>query len=794
MVLSHTAHRLFPLIAACYLLALSACNVTKHLDHSKGERLLVKNSLAVKGEKRLSLSEKAALQYELGAMYRQQPNRKSFLVFINLQVFYERLWLYYKYHDKQKGLGKRLTKKIVEPPSVFNPILTSRTALNFENVMRQRGYLQAQCDYVLDTIGQYKMAVKYNLNLGPLYTLDTIRFRSRDSLVLQILNMTSGDCRLKGGQALDGRAFDTERLRITSELKNRGYAYFTPNFIEFNGDSSGTRTNVYIDVLTPTDTSIHQVYKLGNIGVFSSLVPDYSLIRNDTMINGVYFYSSEPKFVVKPQRLIRAIALEPSWPYRQVDFDQTLRNLSALGVFKFVSVKPFQDSLNPENINVAVSYTPYERYSMGADVDVNYSSNQLSGGLIGLSSSASFRNRNLFRGAEQLQTNLQANVEFDVTNPNRLIFSQEFKFQNELVLPRFFDYFGFWRTAHALRVGKSKIVTRSLYDRMRNEAQAHISLNYNYLQQTDFFIYNLFNASFGYEIHTNPEHQYTFDHIGIDVLRPRFDPKFEPSVSEFLRLSFGKQLFTGFIMRSFSYNYSSKQNRFGERWQVGFNSELSGFEEMLVHKLWSAAFGPETWKIADLEFAKFLRLDLNVVYTREFRKDLIGALHLGVGAAAPFAETGATPYVKQFFVGGPSSIRAWRIRELGPGGHKETNLRENQPFFQAGDFRFEFNGELRFPFFWWFKGAVFVDGGNVYTLRPDNRSNARLHWDSYKNFAIGTGFGIRADFDYFILRLDWGLKLRRPYADENAGYWLINRWKQAGVSPFNFNLAVGYPF
>ncbi len=794
MVLPKSVNRLFIFGAVYCLMALTACNVTKHLDDAKGERLLVKNSLNLKAEKRLTLSDKAALQYELGALYRQQPNRKSFLIFLNVKVFYERLALYYKYKNKEKGLGKRLTKKIVEPPTIYSSIITSRTALNFENLMRQRGYLKAQCTYEVDTIGKYKMAVKYNLSLGPVFTIDSVSFKSRDSLVLQILKMTADQSIIHRGAPLDGRSFDQERIRITSELKNRGYAYFTPNFIEFTGDSTGTRTKVTVEVLTPSDTIMHKMYKLGDVAVFSSLVPDYSSIRKDTIVNGIYFYSAEPKFAIKPEQLIRAIALQPSWPYRQIDFDQTIRNLNSMGVFKFVSVKTFQDSIQPENINVAVSFTPQKRLAFGADVDVNYSNNQLSGGLIGLSSSASFRNRNLLRGAEQLETNLQANVEFDVTNRNRLIFSQEFKVQNELILPRFFDYFGFWRMARSFRLGKSKIVTRSLYDRMRKDAQAHISFNYNYLDQTDFFVYNLFNASFGYQIHTNSEHQYTFDHIGIDILRPKFDPKFEPTVSQFLRRSFDNQLFTGFIMRSFSYAYNSKQNRFGERWQLGFNSELSGFEEMLLNKIWAIPFGKQTWEIGNLNFAKYLRLDLNVVYSREFRKDLIGAVHLGVGAVKPFDDSEAAPFVKQFFVGGPSSIRAWRIRELGPGGHQEVNQPENQPFFQSGDFRFEFNGELRFPFFWWFKGAVFVDGGNIYTLQADTRSNARLYWDSYKRFALGTGFGLRADFDYFILRLDWGLKLRRPFTDDNAGYWLINKWKKAGVNPFNFNLAVGYPF
>jgi len=779
------------LLFSLALLSVSACNVTKHLDEAKGERLLVKNTIEIKAEKKLNFDTRTRLQYEFATYYKQPASKKNF------GLFYTRVWLYNKLKDKKSRLARLLMKKNATPPAIYDPLLTSRTQVNLENQLRFRGYLDATATYKVDSIGKKKIAVQYMLNLGPLYTIDTVWFESRDSLVLQILYMTASESRLKRGDPLDGQVFAAEKLRITGELKNRGYAFFTPNYVEFTGDSTGRRSNVTVEVLTPSDTLMHKVYTIGRIAVFSSLVPDLSSIRRDTIIDGVYFASSEPKFHIKPERLYKAIAIQPSWPYRQVDFDKTTRNLNALGVFRFVTVKSYQDSLQADKINVAISYTPSKRLAMENGVDINSITNSsaLSRNLLGISTSSSFRNRNLFRGAEHLRTNLQYTIELDVATRARLIFSQEFKFQNELVLPRFFDYFGFWRAMHTIRFGEKHIVAKSLYDRMRADAQARITLNYNYLDITSFYVYNLFNASFGYELRSDGEHQYTFDHIGIDVLRPKFDPGFGANASEFLRRSFGNQLFSGFILRSFSYSYISKANHYGERWQFRLNSELSGLEELALNRLWAIPFGEQTWTISDLNFAKFMRLDLDAVYTREFRKDLLGALRIGTGVVTPYGDTKTTPYVKQFFVGGPSSIRAWRIRELGPGRYKDPAPVANQPFFQAGDFRFEFNAELRFPFFWWLKGAIFIDGGNIWTLRQEaDRPGAELRWDSYKNFALGSGFGIRADFDYFVLRFDTGLKLRRPYADEKAGYWLVDRWKQAGVRPWNFNLAVGYPF
>ena len=764
---------------------LTACNVTKHLNTAKGEHLLVSNTLELKAERRMSFAERSPLLYQLEGYYKQKPNQRAF------GLFRTRLWLYYKYVNRQdKKFGRWMINRVAEPPVIYEDALAQRTALNFENQMRQRGYFNAVASYDTDTINQYKVKTKYTLVLGPLYHIDSIFFKSQDSLVQQVLDLTAGRTLLRTGDAVDGQVFEAERLRITSELKNRGYAYFTPNFIEFTGDTTALKTDVTVEVLPPSDTSMHKIYSIGKIAVFSSLLPDVSYIREDTTINGIYFASADPKFQVKPERLYQEIALQPSWPYRQIDFDKTTHNLNALGVFRFVTVRPYQDSIQPDKINVAISFRPNKRLAVGADVDLNSSTSpSLARNLLGVSSSLSFRNRNLFRGAEHLQSNVQYNIEFGV-GARRFIFSNEVKFQNELVFPRFFDYFGFWRGVHAIHFGKKRIVPTSLYERMKADGQARYSLNYNYLNVTDFFAYNLVNTSFGYDIRSNPEHQYNIDQVGIDVLRLADTLKVS---NEFLARSFSDQLFTGFILRAFNYNYASGTNRFGERWAFRFTSDLSGLEEFALNRLWSIPFGKQNWKLGKLDFAQYLRLDLDATYTREFRKDLIGALRIGSGVIVPFGDTKDAPYVKQFYVGGPSSLRAWRIRELGPGAYyKEVP----QPYYQAGDFRFEFNGELRFPLIWWLKGAVFLDGGNIWTLRQDDqRPGSQLRWDSYKNIALGTGLGVRGDFSYFVLRLDFGLPLKLPYRPKDGGsYWVLKDFAHLKWSSFNPNLAVGYPF
>ncbi|MEQ1744138.1 MAG: BamA/TamA family outer membrane protein [Saprospiraceae bacterium] len=803
------------LVALC--LTFFACNITKYVDKSQGPPLLRKNNLALKSENKLPLTVRAPLMYELSALYRQKPNELSLLALRTPA----RLWFYYKYENKDSKFANWIKKKVAEAPVLYDEAQTVRTNNNIQNYMRQRGYFKATSTYSVefydkhfyygddlyfdprrDTLRAHSnAAVTYTLNLGPLFQIDTVGFVSRDSQALHVLQETAGASFLKTGGALDGKSFEAEKGRITAAMKNRGFAYFVPQFIEFTGDSTGSKTNVTVEVLPQDDSTLHKTYTIGRVSVFSDFVPDLNSIRQDTVIDDIYFATSSLHFDVKPIRLRKAIAIQPGGLYRQADLDETARNLNALGVFRFVTIRPLQDSLQPEKINITVSFSLNKRFAIGYGLEMNSSTNSgsdLSGRLLGASANLSAVNRNLLSGAEVIRTDLAYSLEFDLAaQRDRLIFSQQFKIQNELTFPRYFDYLGLWH-----RLNRLGLLKNSLYDRLKNDGQVRIGLNYNYLDLRGFYVYNLLNASFGYTVRSNEEHQYAFDNIGIDVLRPSLQPGFDSifGKNEFLRLSFGNQLFTGFIMRSFTYTYASRSNAFGERWFFRLNADVSGLEELVLNKLWSIPFGKQNWTISDLEFSKYARLDVTGNYTRDFTKDLTAVVRMGAGIATAYGDTKGVPFVKQFFVGGPSSVRAWRIREIGPGGYYELDESCNcarvgvQPFFQAADFRLEFNAELRFPLFWWVKGAVFVDGGNIWTLKPDaQRPNAELRWDSYKNIALGTGFGLRFDFNYFVFRFDWGLKLRRPFRTPTQGYWV--NWAEADWSEIsNFNIAVGYPF
>lgn len=189
-------------------------------------------------------------------------------------------------------------------------------------------------------------------------------------------------------------------------------------------------------------------------------------------------------------------------------------------------------------------------------------------------------------------------------------------------------------------------------------------------------------------------------------------------------------------------------------------------------------------------FSNFWRAEADVRYTHELSSKRAFAARLAAGVAVPFSNASSAPYSRLFFVGGPNSIRAWLIRGLGPGSFYDKRLENTVPF-QAGDMKIEFNSEFRFPVFWRFESALFLDAGNVWNLKETERgTKISKFW--YDEMAIGTGLGLRLDVTYALIRLDFGYKMRQPFSINNESKWIgitNPRWRN-----FNPNFALGLPF
>ena len=387
--------------------------------------------------------------------------------------------------------------------------------------------------------------------------------------------------------------------------------------------------------------------------------------------------------------------------------------------------------------------------------------------------------------------------------------------QQDLYLPQFRDYLGFWRLLDKISFDRRDPNDfSSFYEDIQTSATTRIRTSYSYVLLLDFYRYNLLTASYGYDYNRDKYNRYIINNLAIDYFNPSTEARFDSLLQEnpFLSRSFGDQLFTSLVFREFDYVYNGPTKRIGDRRYLGLNIETAGAEVWALNSIYNGfADSADTFRIRDTDFSQYIRLEGDLRLVRSYSKNSAIATRLAIGIARPFGFSTDVPYVKQFYVGGPNSIRGWPARSLGPGGFIDSlTLDTNNPllFYQAGDFKLEFNLEYRFNIFWRLNGAVFLDGGNIWTMqedltRPESqfllREKTIVGQDGeltiadpfYKQIALGTGIGFRFDFTYFIFRLDLGMPLKYPYKWRNGRYWVPS---SELLNDINLNFSLGYPF
>ncbi len=820
--------RIILLLICSYVLA--SCSSAKYLQDQ--QQLLIQNKINIISEEKIP--NKTYLEYELSTIPKQQPNKKFF--FIN------REWLYFKSQDSTKLVQQLIRKRLAEAPVIIDTALVSASQKAMLNFLISRGYYNAKVNKKIEELADLKRArVIYNVYPKHQYLIDTIVYTSKDSTIQNILNKKSNQTYLKKGQPGSLELYNKEVTRIVNDLRNNGYANFTNSYVsDLIADSSGMNLRARLEVLLPNDSLKHKRYTIGDITVFSNYDPLDSLIMitkgtlpehdpsssityvRDTVIDGITFMYTNWKNGVRLQTLLREIDLKSGQQYSLETERATNDNLNSLGIFKFISIRSQVDSILDTVIHYNIFLTRNTLFSIGPDIEARYanqfntSSSRLN--LIGIAARLSLNARNIFKGAEYLSNNISLELEFDIFN-NFALNTVDIGLQQNLDIPRFIDYLGMWN------IMRKKNKPSPLYNFIKN-SNTRIRVSYNFLSRKNFYDYQLFNGTLGFDSQLSTKHRLVVNHIGIDYFNPKnIGQNFQTVLinNPFLERSFGDQLFTGFLFRGINYFYNERPNRYGYSFAGNINLEFSGAEVELANAIYNQfALNPGVFKIGDTDFSRYLRTEIDGRLYKIFNPNQSFAMRANIGIGIPFGGTPEVPYVKQFFIGGPNSIRAFAAREIGPGAHCSSDIhgsicgkdfgdpQTDLPFYQTGAIKLEFNAEYRFNLFSFFgnsiASALFLDIGNVWLSREDSsRPNSQFRFTPlkstngtiandafYQQFAIGTGTGIRFDFNYFILRFDVGYPLRSPHRKDDV--WITVKDFNVGRNNLNYNLAIGYPF
>ena len=849
------------LIVFCLFIPLSSCIGLKHLEEN--EVLLVEQN--IKGNKAVSTGE-------LEDFYRQEPNLQ--FPFIPWAPYVSIYYLGKKFYDKdeirrdrdelaerfdekiakaeEKGRDTRadrlrqkkkdkiekkekvleegnLLMRIGEPISVLDSSLTKQTAEQMELYLHSKGFFHGEVDYNIK-INNRKAKVNFLVDENKPFIIDTAFLTVTNEKIREIIERSQQDSYIDTTQRYNQEDLSLERTRIDNLLKNNGYFEFSPQYIEFNVDTTlgDRRVSVETVILNPANRVNHKQFKIDSVIFTTDATIRGDLTgRQSRFYRGITYRFFEEKYSKKV--LDNRVFLRPDSLYSRQSTLETQKQLANLDMFKFINVT--YDTSGGQ-FNAMVYTSPLKKFQTNNEVGFTYSQ-----GIPGPFFTSTWTNRNTFGGLEILELNLRAGIEGvpGTTDPSTAYASQQAGANLSVTFPTFIAPLG---PDLSNRLGKLNPKTRLL-------------IGYAFTNRPEFIRQN-FNTSITYSWQTEKRKKdnvystlYSFSPMDVSVI----DSEFQGKAGEMFRNLLEEWFQQGNpYIRTFDPSFVSSMYTFAVFNKNNYGTYMQN--SRLIRPYIES--GGTTQNFVDFDFtterperaAEELRAFRFLKFSNDYRQfyfinDKNGlAWRLNAGVGVPYGSENATlPYEKFFFVGGSNSIRAFQPRRLGPGVYNpaqsgSTSTSETDETMensdgiitnrieQPGEVMLEGSVEYRHNIFGFLNGAVFLDFGNVWRIEESNAlPGAEFKVDEfYKQIALGTGYGLRLDFSFLIVRFDFGVKLFNPQQvtkldDNTYNYsegWMFDKFKgytkmvegkpeevagfPFGPNQVTFNLGIGYPF
>ncbi|HET9487819.1 MAG TPA: BamA/TamA family outer membrane protein [Chryseosolibacter sp.] len=714
------------------------------------------------------------------------------------------LWFFYKAgNPKKKGLRSFMKNKLGQAPVYMSDIDAEQIAQLLEGHLINNGYFFAEVTSAVE-IKDKKGKVTYTARVHSPYHLKEITFPRMDTLFTNI-DSVKGDSYLKTNQRYNLERLKAEQERIEVAMENLGFFYFDDRHLIFEADSTvGDRQVDLMLTLEPgVPEKAKRIYRIGEVHIY----PDYTLsedtlsISADTvLVDGFHYVDKEHNY--RPETITKVINFRPGNIYRNIDREYTLQHLMSLCSFKFVDIRFQESERDSFLLNTNIYLTPHLKNSIRGEVQLVSKSNNF----VGPGVTLQFTNRNFLGGSERFQVTASSSYEVQVSRKIAdPLNAFELGLESRLSVPRI--------------ISPLKIH----YPSRRYLPTTELTLGFRLQQRIGFFRLNSFNLSSGYTWRENTLKTHELYPVDISFLQlGKHSQEFQDLLTRnpFLAGSFQNQFILG---SRYSYTLNTQVNRERlsefhekefERSQFYFNGnvDISGNLVNLVQSRFRGAEGTGSGKIFGTPYSQFVRGEVDFRYFLNLDKRNQMATRIVVGTGYAYQNSKTLPYIKQFSIGGSTSIRAFPARSVGPGTFSvtqepvpagptgEEQSRNVRIFIdQRGDIKLEGNAELRFDIAGFLKGAVFVDAGNIWLIREDDeRPGGKFNKDQFLNeLAVGTGAGLRFDFNFFLLRLDLAFPLRKPFLPPSERWvfdeidFLSPSWRSDNLI---LNIAIGYPF
>lgn len=641
-------------------------------------------------------------------------------------------------------------------PVIYDTLQARLSCQDLMTAMQNEGYMNAGVSLYTETKGK-KLKATYLLHPGQPFLIGKVNYDIQDEGILQLLHLDQpANQQIKPGMRFTVETLDNERKRIAGLLSDNGYFRFNKDFIHFAADTIMGRKDIALTLQL-------RKYKPNNNS------PEVDHTRY--LIRDVLFQSNDSDRIhLRKQVLLNATAIKKGRPYDASALQRTYNNFARLQAVKYTNIK-FAEVPDTNLLDCHIQISTNKPSTISFQPEGTNTAGDL-----GAAASITYTNRNLFHGSEQLSiefrgayeaiTGLEGYQDQNYT---------EFSVETKLVFPRFLAPF----------------LSKSF--RRRQTASSEWAVSWDFQNRPEFHR-RVFSSAWRYRW-SEPKHHlnYRFDLLDLNyVYMPWISSTFK---RDYLDNAENRNA----ILR---YNYEDifiMKTGFTVSYTDGVDAVRANFESAgnLLNGV-SKGFGFKTnsqgqHTLFNIAYAQYVKFDFDYTHLFQFDKRNALALHAGLGVAYPYGNSTVLPFEKRYFSGGANSVRGWSVRELGPGKFKGTDGRIDF-INQTGDVKLDLNAEYRSSLFWKLQGALFIDAGNIWTLRnyAEQPGGQFKFTEFYKQIAASYGMGLRLNFDYFILRFDVGMKAINPAYESEKEHWSIIHPKLS--RDFDFHFAVGLPF
>ena len=751
----------------CMLLC--SCSVTKYVP--EGSYLLDDVKVVTDNDK-----VKAG---DLKLYVRQMPNSKWFSLFRTQLRVYS-----LSGRDSTKWINKVL-RKMGDAPVVYSQKEAERSQFEILKAVENMGYMGAQVDYSCE-VKKKKLKLKYDVHTGKPYVVHSVKYDIPDPEIAEILREDSVNSLLKPDMMFDVNVLDGERQRVTELLLEKGFYKFNKENFTYTADTvrNSHRVGLTFRLLPcdPADSSkCYPQYRIGKVG----FVADYDMLQSSALtsieVNDSVHYHGYPvyyknKLYLRPSVLEGNLYFKPGEWYDEKKVQRTYANFGRLPALRYSNIRFFEEQRGDSMyLNTYVMLTKNKDKAVSFEVEGTNSAGDL-----GAAAAVSFQHRNIFRGSEILMVKLRgayeaiSGLQGDYGNNNYTEYAAEV----QVSFPNFLFPF------------LSSNFKRNI------RATTEFGIMYNYQLRPEFSR-TMASASWSYRWQQQ-SFQQKLDLIDIAYLYlPWISNQFredyiDKGQNHIFEYNYQNRLI---VHTGYSFAYSKPAGgvakRDGNSFSVRMHFESAGNLLYGFSKLVNMRKNEDgEYSILNIPFAQYVKGDIDFAKKIAFDDRNALAFHAALGVAVPYGNAKTIPFEKQYFSGGANSVRGWNVRSLGPGSFPGDGNLLNQ----SGDIRLDASIEYRSKLFWKIFGAIFIDAGNVWTIRDYvNQPGGVFRFDKfYKQIALAYGIGIRFDFDFFVLRFDGGMKALNPAYESGPKRWpLIHpKFKR----DFAFHFAVGYPF